>query len=159
MLSIGRHFQKVGEKIDEHKKNYSKMNFDYELKKANIEDANTEKLFGLEEDFVKIQTAMRQALHHPRLNETLEKCFAHIDDIEKEYRDYHDFNVSLTKEHPGMIRNLHITFEKTVAEIFELLSQDKKSELEERNLKKATALAEKFIGNKRLLEEHFSSFI
>jgi len=137
---------KISEKSDENKRNAHKMNFDYELKKANLADENDDALFKQNEEFEAIKVEMKQALHHPKLNEVLEKCFAKIDEIEKEYRDFHDKNISLSKEHPSFIDALYLSFEKAISEIFELHDIAKKKEFEDRNLKRATEKAEKLMG-------------
>jgi hypothetical protein len=50
---------------------------------------------------------------------------------------------------------LYLSFEKAISEIFELHDISKKKEFEDRNLKRATEKAEKFMGklsNKNVLE-------
>lgn len=90
---------------------------------------------------------MKQALHHPKLNEVLATCFSQIDNIEKEYRDFHDRNLALSKDHPSIIDTLYLAFERILAEAFELLSLDAKKSLEDRNYQRAVVKAEKLIGN------------
>ncbi|KAL4438837.1 hypothetical protein ABPG74_016557 [Tetrahymena malaccensis] len=151
--NIGKFFKNIGEKNDENKKNYNKMNFEYELKKANIADENDEKLIQLNDEFEKIKVEMKMALHHPKLNEVLDVCFKKIDEIENEYRDFHDKNQSLAKEHSTFILNLYAGFEKAVAQFFELLDVSKKQELEQRNLKRATEKAQKLIEREDKMKE------
>lgn len=143
--NVGKFFLKAAEKNDENSRNYKKMNFDYDLKKAKLADQNDDALYKHNEEFENIKIEMKQALHHPKLNEVLETCFAKIDDIEKEYRDFHDQNIALSKEHPSFINTLYLEFEKIAAGLFELLDISKESEMAERNLKRAEEKSLKLI--------------
>lgn len=51
------------------------MAFNYELEKATCADNNDEKLDQLNTEFEAIKVELKMALHHPKLNEVLQKCF------------------------------------------------------------------------------------
>ncbi|KRX00539.1 hypothetical protein PPERSA_04560 [Pseudocohnilembus persalinus] len=154
LLNIGRWFSKIGKQNDLHKQNYQKMDFDYQLMQANMEDQNDENIDNLNEEFEKIKEELRTALHHPKLDEILEKCFGHIDKIEEEYRDVHEKKLKLVEQHPGMVIELFKKQEKSQIELFEFLDLEKKEELEARNLKRAQEKARiRFLKEKKQKEE------
>ncbi|EGR27437.1 hypothetical protein IMG5_196200 [Ichthyophthirius multifiliis] len=146
-------FLKIGEKNDDSKKNMQKLNFEFELKKATAADENDEKLEKLNEEFEKIKFLLKQALHHPKLNELLEISFNKIDDIEKEYRDFHEKNIQIAKQQPILIQNLFLEYEKSILEYFELIPLSQKSQIETRNLQRAQEKALKIIQKQDKLKE------
>jgi len=110
---------KISEKSEEIKEML--MNFDNELKKANLADENDDTLFKQNEKFEVLKIEIKQALQHLKLTEVLsdrETFCGKIDEIEKEYRDFHDQNISLLKGHPSFINVLSLIFEKTISEVF-----------------------------------------
>ena len=44
-----------------------------------------------------MKLALQQSVHHPQLQENLEKSFAKLDEIEQEYRAFHSQNLDLSK--------------------------------------------------------------
>jgi len=58
------------------------MRFDYELVKAKVADDNDEKLDGLNEELVVRKKNIREAIHHPKLEEFLKEGFEKLDEIE-----------------------------------------------------------------------------
>jgi len=66
----------------------------------------------------------------------IEKCFAKIDEIEKKYRDFHDKNIILLKEHHYCINALYLSLRNTISEVFELGDVSKKKKIEDKKILK-----------------------
>ena len=73
-------------------------------------------------------------MHHPKLNELLLVSFARIDEIEKEYRDFNDKNIVIARNHPNLIKDLFLNYEKKSVVFFDLLDESKRKDIEARNL-------------------------
>ena len=74
------------------------MRFDYELEKAKVADENDEKLDELNENLVTKKKNIREAIHHPKLEEFLKEGFAQLDEIETGsihfyFYSYHFFRI------------------------------------------------------------------
>jgi len=127
---------KVAGKFDDHKKDVANYTQAYELEKAKLADNNDDKLEVLNQEFEGLKVELQRAVHHPMLEENLKKVFDKIDDLEREYRDFHSKNVELAKGHPKMIGDYFLNFERTYAQFFELVEMNRKDELQQRNLKR-----------------------
>ncbi len=86
------------------------------------------------------------ALHHPKLNDVLQKCFSQIDLIEKEYRDFHDKNIIVARNHPNTIKQHFINYEKCGTGLYKMLDESQRKIIEERNQKLAEEKVKKMIG-------------
>lgn len=136
ILNLAKLVLKLAEKFDDHKKEIAGFNQNYELEKAKLADDNDDRLEVLNEEFETLKIALQKAMHHPMLEENLQKIFDKIDGLEEEYRDFHSKNAELGKKHPHLIHGYFINFEKVYAQLFDLSDLDKKEELQQRNLKR-----------------------
>lgn len=99
----------------------------------------------MNEEFEVVKEELRRSLHHPKLDEVLEKCFNKIDDIETEYRDVHDKKLECVSKHPDMIKSLFLNYEKNQSYYFELLDESKREDLEKRNKERCEAKVKKIM--------------
>lgn len=127
---------KVAGKFDDHKKDVSSHLQAYELEKAKLADNNDDKLEVLNQQFEALKLELQRAVHHPMLEQCLQKVFDQIDALEQEYRSFHAQNAELAKGHPKIIEDMFLGFEKVYAGLFELVDLGKKDELTQRNLKR-----------------------
>lgn len=104
--------------------------FEYEI--AVLEDENEEKLEALTKNLDDEKLALRCSTHHLKLDENLEKCFACVDQIDTEFREFHERNTKVVKQHAPLIEDMFDILENDFANLMELRSLDKKAELEER---------------------------
>ncbi len=100
-LNLGKFYVKIGQANDEYYSGLKKMHFDYQLQQATLADNHDEKKERLEGDFVVLKETLKRTLHHPKLNETLELAFSKIDEMEEEFREFHERNKTLAKNHPA----------------------------------------------------------
>jgi len=102
-----------------------KFKFDYEVEKAKLADDNDEFLDNLNDELEVAKKNIRQAVHHLKLEEYLEAGFKKLDDIEKEYRDFHERNIKLIQTHPSLINAFYAECEKEILLKFELMEDEK----------------------------------
>ena len=136
IINLGSLLTQIAGKFDDQKKEIIGHNNTYELEKAKLADNDDEILENLNNEFEKLKIDLQRAVHHPMLEENLKKVFDKIDEIDKEYRDFHGKNLELVKQHPKLIEGHFLNFEKIYAKIFELAELNKKDELQQRNLKR-----------------------
>ena len=60
-----------------------------------------------------------------------------LDELEQEYRRFHDENMGIAKAHPGIILKQHEGFELGVVAIFSLVDVDRRATLEATKMKQA----------------------
>eukprot|EP00828_Plagiopyla_frontata_P008784 TRINITY_DN1444_c0_g1_i4.p1 TRINITY_DN1444_c0_g1~~TRINITY_DN1444_c0_g1_i4.p1 ORF type:complete len:1308 (+),score=255.89 TRINITY_DN1444_c0_g1_i4:1080-5003(+) len=146
LMNIGKFYNKMAGLCDQQKKDFYKLEQMYGLEKCKCADENDDRIEILNEDLEDLKEQLKMAIHHPMLDETLEKTFAKVDELEAEYRDFHQKNQDIMKTHPGLIDGLYAEFEKKCSGVFDMFqSVDKKKELEDRNLKRTEEKVAKLI--------------
>lgn len=73
------------------------MDHQYEIDKAVVEDNDNECLENLGEKLDTSKMELRQAVDHLELDKRLETCFEIIEEIENEFRAFHQSNLDVTK--------------------------------------------------------------
>ena len=136
IINLANLLLKLATKFDEHKKEIVKNNQTFELEKAKIADNNDEKVENLNAEFENLKVELQRAIHHPMLEENLKRIFEKIDELEREYREFHGKNIELVKGHPKIIEEYFLGFEGVYAKFFELVEINKKEEVQQRNLKR-----------------------
>jgi len=102
-----------------------KSRFDYELEKAKLADDNDEKLEHLNEELTAKKKNIREAVHHPKLEEFLQEGFSKLDEVEGEYRQFHERNMDTVQKHPFAIIEFFSGLEKELASKFQLVDESK----------------------------------
>ena len=80
---------KVAGKFDDHKKDVLSHLQAYELEKAKLADNNDDKLEALNQQFETLELEIQRAVHHPMLEQCLQKVFDQINALKQEYRSFH----------------------------------------------------------------------
>lgn len=128
--NFGAFYLRIGTSNDEYRRKLQLNKHNYEIEKANWADKNDERIEQLNAEFQELKTELSQALHHPKLDSCLEVCFKKLDELEGEYRSFHEGNVGIVKKHPEAITKQHKEFEVSVHSFFELVGPERKGELE-----------------------------
>ncbi len=119
--------------MDTTHKGLRKMAHQYELKKAICADDNDFSIENIETKFNDSKEDLRRSVHHLKLKEKLEISFKVLDELEKEYRDFHKQNVDIVDSHEDLIYDEFLKYETVFAGLMELQDPEKKPEYEERN--------------------------
>lgn len=136
IMNVCKVLARIGGKFDDHKREILNKNHLYEVEKAKLADSNDECLENLNAEFENLKVQLQQSLHHPMLEENLAKVFGKIDELEREYREFHTKNTQLARGHPETVEKMFAAFEGEYARLFELVGFDRKEELQQRNLKR-----------------------
>jgi len=122
-----------------------KARFDYELEKAKLADENDEKLEQLNEQLTEKKKNIREAVHHPKLEEFLQEGFTKLDDVESEFRQFHERNMETVQQHPFAIIEFFSKLEKELAAKFQLVDESKREEIQAKYQKEAEDKVTKLI--------------
>jgi len=151
-VNVGLFVLDFGKRFDQYLQEEAEMDHHYEIDKAVVEDNDNECLekFGEKLDSSKME--LRQAVDHLELDKRLETCFEIIEEIENEFRSFHQSNLDVTKKRQPMIEALFIKFETNLLKKFGLCELEEKDKLEERNDKFAKLKAKKQVLDKEKKE-------
>ena len=89
LMNVGKFYNRVGGLCDQQKKDFYKLEQMYGLEKGKCADENDDRIEILNEELDDLKEQLKMAIHHPMLDETLDKTFAKVDELEAEYRDFH----------------------------------------------------------------------
>ena len=142
-INVGLFILDFGKRFDLYIQEEAEMDHQYEIDKAVVEDNDNESLENLGEKLDTSKMELRQAVDHLELDKRLETCFEIIEEIENEFRTFHQSNLDVTKKRQPMIDTLFEKFETSVLQRFGLVSIEDKEKLTERNDKFAKLKAKK----------------
>lgn len=152
MNNIGQFFLKLSQKMDDYRREVKQMNHNYEIEKAQTADRNDESIEKMNEEFMSLKLKLKQSLHHPRLQETIEECFTKLDEIEQEYRNFHEENQNIVKNHPQQILLYHQQFERAAAAQLELVGEDRRPQIEAAKVRLLEAEAKRMLAKEEYLK-------
>jgi hypothetical protein len=132
-VNYGKHIIRFAERFDKFYSDKSESDLKYELEKAKLEDENNEKLEQLGEQLDKNKNLLRRATHHQDLDKYLTECFASVDIIDQEFRDFHERNKGVISKHLPFINEVFGVLEDDLCGLMEMKPLTFKTELEDRN--------------------------
>jgi hypothetical protein len=143
-VNVGLYLLDFGKRFDLYLTEEIEMDHNYEIDKAVVEDNDNECLEELGEKLDSSKVQLRRAVDHLALDTRLGECFGIIEEIENEFRTFHQSNLDVTKKRQPMIDALFEKFETSLMTKFGLVLPDQKEQLEELHDKYAKLKAKKF---------------
>ena len=131
-MNLGMDMRRFGSRMEKYLVDLTTTEKKFEYEKAVLEDENEEKLEQLTKSLDDAKIALRCSTHHLKLDENLEKCFACVDLIDAEFREFHERNTQVVTRHAPLIEDMFSGLEDDFANLMELRSLDRRQELEER---------------------------
>lgn len=90
--NLGKFVKKNAKKMDGMHKGLRKMTHEYKLQKAICADKHDDTIEDQNKIFDESKEELAKSIHHIKLEENLKKSFAILDDIKKEYYEFHKRN-------------------------------------------------------------------
>ena len=147
--NLGNDLMKFGARMEKYIHDQTETEKKYEYEKAILEDEDDEKLEKLTTGLDAAKAALRRSVQHEVLDQNLQVCFKHIDDIDAEFRDFHKQNLEVIKKHAPFIEDMFKMLENDFANLMDLKPLEEREALEERAVKitkwKAKLKTEKLI--------------
>lgn len=131
-MNFGMDVRNYGSRMEKYLVDLTTTEKKFEYEKAVLEDENEEKLEELTKNLDDAKLALRSSTHHLKLDENLTKCFDCVDEIDKEFRQFHEKNSQVVKQHAPLIEDMFNVLEDDFANLMELRALTKREELEER---------------------------
>lgn len=128
-VKLLNHIKSLGEESDKHKLARNKQEKDYDLEHAKREDELDEAVGDLEEAFNSKVEQLRRSVTLEELDSKLKECFALLDDISQEHRNYASSAIKLVYSHKDLITQSYHAYIQSAAFLFGLIPEFRKEEL------------------------------
>lgn len=130
--NLGHSMLPFGKRMEKYIIDHTQTEKKFEYEKAVLEDENEDKLVELTKNLDEAKMKLRRSKHHPILDENLQHCFKCVDDIDAEFRSFHEKNQEVISKHAPLIEEMFDNLENDFANLMELRSLTERETLEQR---------------------------
>ena len=152
-INMGNSLVNYGKRMEDYIVDHTQTEKKFEYEKGVLEDENDEKLEQLTKKLDDSKNALWSSIHHPMLDENLAKCFSCVDEIDQNFREFHDKNILVVDKHVPLIEEMFQILENDFANLMELRQLSKREELEAR-AEKISKWKAKLATDKQIKEEN-----
>lgn len=122
----------IGESYDLNRKDFKKLELDFEVAIANLADNNEDDMNTRDSELTKAVTELRKSVNHISLVGQLEVCYGKLDRMNKEYDKFAvDLKTLIDTQEPKVVTTF-IEFEKKLAKHFKMETEESRERIQER---------------------------